>query len=439
MRRILAIAAIAIRSAIRSRMVVCLLGLLVLAVVGLPLSLKGDGTAEGQLRIIITYSLGAAFALLALASLWAGALTIAQEVEEKQIQMLAAKPVRRAEIWLGKWLGLMTVNAGLLLTAGLVTALLLPRELLDAQTAESGADWRAVFRPIQPVAEDYAQAARAALAERKRAGDIPEGSANAQALRAIQQELLVRGATVAPGARRNWTFAMPRAGKTGEVFRLRFRFSSSQLGLDTVRVRWLAGPPNQPDAWRSAGAFTPNLYQTIELPGELAAAGGRLVVSFINEDPAHQTLVFDPQDGLRLMLPYGSFAANYARALGLLLLRLGFLAALGVTAGALFSSPVALFMALALMLMSQLAGFTSEFRTQTDGPIAVMELVSGGIRAALRPLAAPPVLDAVATGMRVEPAWLLRIAGIQLLLYGGAFAALGATVLTRRELALPQA
>ncbi len=438
MRRIFAIAAIGIRNAVRSRMVICLLALLVLAVVGLPLSLKGDGTAEGQLRIIITYSLGAAFMLLALASLWAGALSISQEVEDRQIQMLASKPVRPFEIWLGKWLGLMAVNTALLIAAACATALLLPRELLDAQ-ANEGTNWRAVFRPVAPQTPDRSASARELLEARIRAGELSADIPKAAALRALEQELLVRAATVAPGRRAEWTFALPREVRADESLRIRFRASSSHMSMSAVRGQWIASFPDRDAIWRQTQTFIPNTYQTFDIPGAAIAGARTLNLAFVNDDPAHATLVFDPKDGARALLPSGGFYVNYARAIMLLLMRLGFLAAMGVTAGALFSSPVALFMAVALLVMAQLAGYTAEFQSAPGGVYLIIDRIGDALRFILRPLSTPPALDAVATGMRVESLWLWRVFGLQLLAYGGALAALGAGVLTRRELALPQA
>jgi hypothetical protein len=48
----------------------------------------------------------------------AGCGTLARDVEECQIQMVAVKPVARWQIWLGKWLGIVTLNAALLAVAG---------------------------------------------------------------------------------------------------------------------------------------------------------------------------------------------------------------------------------------------------------------------------------------------------------------------------------
>ena len=92
--------------------------LLVGAVVGLPILIKDDGTAQGFAQILITYTLGSVAGLLGLCTLWLACGTLARDVEECQIQMVAVKPIARWQIWLGKWLGLVTLNAALLGVAG---------------------------------------------------------------------------------------------------------------------------------------------------------------------------------------------------------------------------------------------------------------------------------------------------------------------------------
>lgn len=439
MHRVLAIALIAVRSAVRSRMVVCLLALLAIAVVGLPLTIKGDGTAEGHLRIVITYSLGAAFALLILANLWAGALSIAQEVEERQIQLLASKPVRSAEIWLGKWLGLMGVNTLLLLAAGTTTLFLLPRQTIE-EDVEHGRDWKAVFRPVEPAREDVEGPARALLAERRRAGEIPESVSDATALRVLMQEVTLRRATVAPGRMRQWTIPLPRPVRPDESIRLRVRFSAASMYLAPVMGRWRVGSAERPDAWSMTVTNRPNVAHFVEIPGDVLAGAHQLKVSYLNEDAGGITVVFDPVDGLQAQLPAGSFAANYARALVLLWLRLGFVAALGVTTGALFSSPVALFMALSLMLMTQLVSRADTLPGHAEPSAAyhLLDVPARVISRAMQPLETPDALDAAATGRLVELRWLGKVAGIQVLVYGGLLVWFGAAVLNRRELALPQ-
>src|ERR1700678_2694343 len=117
MQRILAIAWLTWKAALRFRLFLVIAALLVLAVVGLPLVIKDDGTARGFTQIILTYTLSAITALLGLSTLWLSCGTLARDIEECQIQVVATKPIARWQIWLGKWVGIASLNAVLLALA----------------------------------------------------------------------------------------------------------------------------------------------------------------------------------------------------------------------------------------------------------------------------------------------------------------------------------
>src|SRR5437867_4894245 len=118
MQRHFAIAKLTLKAAFRYRLVQILTLLLLGAVIGLPLVIKHDGTARGFTQILLTYTLGTITTLLGLATLWLACGTLARDVEECQMQMVAVKPIARWQIWLGKWLGLLMLNAALLALAG---------------------------------------------------------------------------------------------------------------------------------------------------------------------------------------------------------------------------------------------------------------------------------------------------------------------------------
>src|SRR5207249_7067393 len=98
---------------------------LVAAVVALPLVIKHDGTARGFTQLLLTYTLSAITGLLGFATLWLACGTLARDVEECQMQMVAVKPVARWQIWLGKWLGIMMLNLLLLAVSGAAVYLLM--------------------------------------------------------------------------------------------------------------------------------------------------------------------------------------------------------------------------------------------------------------------------------------------------------------------------
>ncbi len=118
MQRIFAIAWLTWKAALRFKLFLVIAALLVLAVVGLPLVIKDDGTAQGFTQIILTYTLSAITALLGLSTLWLACGTLARDIEECQIQVVATKPIARWQIWLGKWLGIVSLNAALLVISG---------------------------------------------------------------------------------------------------------------------------------------------------------------------------------------------------------------------------------------------------------------------------------------------------------------------------------
>src|SRR2546425_12294216 len=118
MQRVGAIAWLTWKAALRFRLFLVVAVLLLASVVGLPLLIKTDGTARGFTQILLTYTLTTISALLGLSTLWLACGTLARDIEDCQMQMVAVKPIARWQIWLGKWLGLMSLNAALLALSG---------------------------------------------------------------------------------------------------------------------------------------------------------------------------------------------------------------------------------------------------------------------------------------------------------------------------------
>ena len=108
-----------LKAAIRYRFVVAMAVALLVIVFGIPLLVKSDGTAKGTVQIVLTYTLGSTTALLGIASLWMGCGTLAREIEDNVMQMVAVKPIARWRVWFGKWLGIMLLNAALMVPTGL--------------------------------------------------------------------------------------------------------------------------------------------------------------------------------------------------------------------------------------------------------------------------------------------------------------------------------
>ena len=455
MRRLLAIAGLAVRASIRSRLVVALLALLLTTVIALPLNVQSDGTPEGHVRLVIGYTMGLASLLLSLTALWSGALSIAREVDEKQIQMVCSKPVHRLEIWLGKWLGLTAVHAALWLLCGLATLLFLRASLAgdrftDEQRAVIHQEVLTAWRVVKPRPVEVESAARATWEQRLQSGETPRELAPAQLLQNIRQELLARAHTIGPGEKMTWTFDLPAHLQGDADLRLKFKFSSSRLGGEPARGTWMAGPATAPSLFRAATTNAAEVVHRLTLPRLDTARSATLVVSYINDDPEPFTLFFAPSTGLEVQGRAGAFLPNFARAALLIAIQLGLLVAIGVTASTLFSTPVAALMALAAAIVLRAADFISSLARQETftswssqaqtGPGLLDALLRTGYRAldfVLAPLQTGRPLDQVATGVWIDPLLVARTGVVHLLVYGALLAALATWVFNRRELAQP--
>ena len=119
-RRVRHIAALTWKAAFRLRFIWVMVILLLLAVGGLPAMLRDDGSAKGMAQIILTYTLSMTTGILGFSTLWLAVGSMAQDIGQCQMQMVATKPIARWQIWLGKWLGIMGLNLLLLGLAGTV-------------------------------------------------------------------------------------------------------------------------------------------------------------------------------------------------------------------------------------------------------------------------------------------------------------------------------
>ena len=449
MRAVLAIARAALRSALRSRVILALLGLLLLAIIGLPLTIKGDGTSEGFVRILISYTLGAVTLLLSTATIWSGCAAISTEITEKRIHLILTKPVSRTQVWLGHWLGLLILNGSLLMVAGLTIYGLLQwnlRTLPDADNLRTTI--MASLRPVQARAFDTDTPARELLQAREAAGDLPEGMNREQALDTLRAEVIRRAWAVGPGLQRIWLFNLPGVPAETETIQLRFKFSSSSTERAPVRGLWLAGTPDEPELFRQIRDWHPGLH-TLEVPASVLKGQHQLRIAFANINPTPVTVFFDPNEG-QALVPEGAFEGNFVRALLATFLGLAFLSALSARARAVFSLPVAPpFCSYTVLLLyagdyiRTMAGQRSYFgNAGNPAPVAafidsLFRAFFTFMRATVTPLQGPDILDLLATGRLVSWSLLGAIFLYRVLIGGGLCALVGIYIFNRREIGKP--
>ncbi|HPC58584.1 MAG TPA: ABC transporter permease, partial [Kiritimatiellia bacterium] len=233
MNQVVAIALLALRQTLRSRVVLALLALLLAAAFLLPLAIRHDGTPEGLIRLHLTYSLGIAGFLLSLVTLWSGCAAISKEADDKTLQLVLVKPVPRLRIWLGKWLALLGLNAVLLALAGGAVAV-----GLHAQLRRGGFDPAAMERarltsltaldtilaPLPDIEADV----RADLESWRARNGLPPGVREDVLLDSLRRARLARLYSIPPGESNTWTLPPPESAPA--YWLVQFRCDASVPG-----------------------------------------------------------------------------------------------------------------------------------------------------------------------------------------------------------------
>ncbi len=460
MQQLFAIISLTWKAAFRYRLFWVLMALLLGAVIGLPLLVKDDGTAEGFAQILITYTLSAVTALLGFCTLWLACGTLARDVEDCQMQMVAVKPVARWQIWLGKWLGIVTLNATLLaVTGGSIYGLL---------------EWRAKKLPPQELARLNSEVlvARGSAKEQSfdneieqqadlRLEELHKKNVNLTALELqaarlqFREQAKAERQVVGPAHGRSWLIHLGAASQhlKDEPLYLRVKFNaadSAHLGT-TYMALWFAGVPKKTHIYRSEPmSLAPDTFHEFPIDPNVFDENGDLTILFLN--PNETALLFPLEDGMEVLYRQGGFGLNFIRGLGIILCWMALIAALGLAAASLLSFPVAAFFSLAILTMGLSSGTLAN--VVSDGTImgwneekgikghSVIDEVAvpvfHGILNVINLVKEFSPIDSLSTGRNI-PWTQFGLAVVQIVLFlGGLVGAIGIFIFSRRELATAQ-
>ena len=458
MQQLLAIAGLTWKAAFRFKLFIVLAVLLLASVVGLPILIKDDGTARGFTQILLTYTLSVITALLGLSTLWLACGTLARDIEECQMQVVATKPIARWQIWLGKWLGILSLNAALLALSGTAVFLLL--------------QWRATKLPEaeQKVLRNEVLVARASAKEQSLDKEI-----DAEADRLLKERLKTAAVTsvdlpavrrqireqveaeyqiVPPGAYRPWRIDLGFAKNylRDQPLYLRVKFNAAQRSESgTFVALWQVGVPETPQLWRSpAMSLAPDTFHEFEILPNLFDDHGVLTIVFVNAN--NTALLFPLTDGMEVLYRQGGFALNYVRGLGIIFCWMALLAALGLASASLLSFPVAAFFSLSILTLALASGTLSNAVSQ--GTIMGVDEEHGVAGHSPVDAVAIPVfktilyvvnlakefspIDSLSMGRSITWEELAQAFGQIVVLLGGIIVLIGIGIFSRRELATAQ-
>ena len=349
-----AIYKLTLRAAMREKVAWSMLVLVIGTQILLPLGLRGDGTLSGELRMHIRYSIGLSSLLLAGMTLWISCAAVSGDLSTKRLQMVLTKPVSRAAVWWGKWLAVSTLSVSLLFLCGAVT---LHRVYQTVRTAddpdpEIHQTLLTARRAVQADPVDLSQQIEEMFADVVRTGRFAPGVTEEMVRTELGFMAQAQRHAATAGESVSWNFTFPAPIGHETDLQLAYLFDGASMGAARIPGRWRIESPELNTAYTEEILDPPAGEHTLYINPDGRFRGARsLTVTFDNLSEREDMVFFRPETGIVLYQPHGAFAPNLFRALLLLAGLLSLLAALGVSAGSLFSLPVACYATAMTLIM----------------------------------------------------------------------------------------
>lgn len=429
----MAIARNVLAEAVRMKISVVFIVLLVFLLAGLPGFLDESQPLRFRVQSFLQYSVGGSFWVIALMTIFFAVGTVAFEQRDRIIWQTMSKPVRPIEYILGKWIGVMGLNAVLLTVSAsgifLFTEYLrnqpaqeevrafvplrpemgitTDRMLLESQVlvARAGAEpdppqirSEMVEQAVQRQVEDAISRDASLAGDERRLRDLRYGIEQAQI-----RELRDRYRSIAPGDYRVFTFSgLGNAKELNRSLTLRYKINAggddpTRLYRVLFRVQASGFPRDYVRQVVLNQTQTISFYPIIEdergRVSEAITDDDQLILEVYNGNPftgeVNPLSIRFPPEGLEILYPAGSYEMNFVCVMAALWVKLGFLAAVAIAAGTFVSFPVACMIGLVVLFAAETSGFlmTALQEYPFFKPSGEFDLVGALFRAPAYPIA----------------------------------------------------
>lgn len=376
MRNIRAVAFNTIAQALRMKVAAVIIILLLLLLPLMSVVMSGDGSLLGKLQSFSSYGLSLVSILLCLFTITIACFTLSNDIRRRYLDMVVTKPIRRYQVVLGKFLGIVLLDAILLLifTAiiyGLTLAMPRLREADEVQQARADAEFFTARQVVSPARDEQSASERAEerFLQLREQGNLPENMTEEQVLLELIRQEQTAEQSVAVAAVKEWEFSNLKVpSDPNAVIFIRYKFNASPEPYDSqVFGQWRVGdlaqvklgaPRTQSPIYAVQRTESVRDPHEFAVPADCISEDGNLTVAFFNNQNMNNcTVVFSELD---LLYRVGSFEHNLFRAALLIAIRLVFLAALGVSLSTWLSFPVAVLASLVVYFSGLVNGFIVE-------------------------------------------------------------------------------
>lgn len=392
---VLGVARNLLTEAVRMKISLVFIILLILGLAVLPGLLDAEQPLRYRVQSFFQYSVAGTFWLLAILTLAFGVASITGEQREKVIWQTVTKPVAKWQYLFGKWLGIVSLNAVLLLVCA--SGVFLFAEYLRNQPAVG--ESQAYFAEDSVVSEDrFILETRVLTARESRflptpdelKKDSPEfekyieeyieaeriidpdfASTPQMRTKVVDQlhEKAVRAAR-SVGNAQSRIFEIPglseaKASNSPLTLSLRIDAMGNRPDLFYTLSFVLMNRPTDPPLIKNFGL---GFFHNISISPDAINDEGVLEIMIINGEfgldrsgaavvAPNRSAFLIPDEGLEIAYEAGSYRLNFARVMFVMWLKLAFLAMVAVFASTFLSFPVACLVAFGIFVLAEMSEF----------------------------------------------------------------------------------
>jgi len=456
MGRIWAVARLTISEGLRMKVAVVFICVILILLTALPFSVEGDGlTLKSRVQSFLAYSLGAVSVLLGLLTVFLSCASVANEIRLKQIFMVVSKPIPRWQVFCGKWLGISTINAVMLMMTWLAVwsaTMLVSHQGSDIPDDKKGLEEEVltIRHGVQPTAPDFVAAVEANIRRLREEGRLDDVTPDQMpAIRTARlEEVKLNWRRLEPREYQDFRFDGLIVDREPGHFVLLNIKPRSPVGADDVFFETFlqCGDPNDRNTQEQTrpNEFVVGRFHVIPIPARCVNRHGTLYLRIFNLN-RRDAILFEGTESFELLLGLGTFHWNLFRALTMIWCRMAFLAAVGLLLSSFLSFPVACMGCLLIWIVSSGAGFLADAINMAT-PAGNQEDPMWIFGPVLRPIAQAFVwlvpdfskhnpVESVTNGRNVTLMWVIHSLTILVLIKGLILGCLGALILTKREVA----
>lgn len=350
----------------RTRLSLAFIALLLILLPLIPYWLDPATPLRHQLQTMLSRSLGITFAISACLTVLLACATVAFEIRDRQVWHVMTKPVHKLGYLLGKWLGIISLNATILCIAGL--SIFIYIQYLRAQPVASGMQGELDRLAVEEEVLTARLSAEPVYLEltshqiNARVDAIVEADPDLRDMdqiqiplrrkirNEVQEQYLASQRSIPPANQgsyfqQTYTFTgLEEAKRVGAPIAFQYRFHI--LDSNEHEVHEAGFVFNEDPATRQTIQFVPTMTHVTLIPSAFVDDQGELKISIYNfyqPPPGKEgrgSISFDA-DGIKMLYRVGEFEPNFLRAIIVLWIKLAFLAAIGISVATFLSFSVA--------------------------------------------------------------------------------------------------